>query len=124
MVRAVRIHQPGPPPSFVVDDVDVAPPAQGEVRVKHTAIGVNFIDVYYRTGAYPLPMPAIVGTEAAGVVVAVGAGVTHLELGARVADTWKQPGAYVDERNVPAISLLSLPDDIADDVADVVRQRQ
>ncbi len=120
MVRAVRIHQPGPPSSLVVDDIDVPPPGPGEVRVRHTAIGVDFIDIYHRTGLYPLPLPTVLGTEAAGVVVDVGSGVTHLKPGARVAYVYKPPGAYAEERNVPAMSLLELPAGVPDDVAAAV----
>jgi NADPH2:quinone reductase len=116
-MRAVRVHAPGPSSSLVLDEIAVAPPGPGEVRVKHTAIGVDFLDIYHRSGLYPLPMPAGLGTEAAGVVVAAGAGVTHLQPGARVAYVWKQPGAYAEERNVPALALREIPDGVADDVA-------
>ena len=120
VVRAVRIHAPGSTSALVVEDVDVAAPAPGEVRVRHTAIGVNFIDVYHRTGVYPLPLPAILGGEAAGVVVDVGPGVAHFAPGARVAYAAKAPGAYVEQRNLPARHLIALPDDIPDDVAAAV----
>ena len=117
MVRAVRVHAPGPASSFVVEDIALAPPAQGEVRVRHAAVGVNFIDVNYRCGAYKLDMPAVLGLEATGVIVATGAGVTHLNPGDRVAYYWRTPGTYADERNVPAARVIALPKEIADDVA-------
>jgi len=115
MVRALRVHAPGSP--FVLDEVDLPPPAAGEARVKHHAIGVNFRDVYHRRGDYPTSMPAILGGEAAGVVVEVGAGVTHMAPGDRVAYVTKAPGAYADERNVPAKLLLHLPQEITFEIA-------
>lgn len=116
MARVVRIHAPGPPSALVVDEVELAPLGAGEVRVRHTAIGVNYLDVYHRSGAYPLPLPAGIGGEAAGVVVDAGS-ATHLKAGDRVAYVWREPGAYASERNVPAKHLLPLPPDVADDVA-------
>src|SRR5687767_4708023 len=98
-MRAVRVHAVGPASALVVDDIALAPPAPGEVRIKTAAAGVNFLDVYHRSGAYPLPLPSGIGVEASGVVVDVGAGVTHLKPGDRVGYVWKQPGAYADERN-------------------------
>lgn len=119
MVRVIRVHTPGPPSALVLDDVALVPLAPGEVRVQHTAIGVNFIDVYHRSGVYPLPLPSSIGGEAAGVVVEVGPGPgnAHLNVGDRVAYVWREPGAYAEQRNVPAKHLLPLPADVPDEVA-------
>ena len=81
MVKAIRFEKPGGSDVLQFVDVDLPPPAKGQVRVKHTAIGVNFIDTYHRTGLYPLPLPSGLGSEAAGVVEAVGEGVTRLQAG-------------------------------------------
>ena len=120
MARAVRIHQPGPASSFVVDDVEVGPPLPGEVKIEQRAIGVNFIDINYRTGAYALAMPATLGLEACGVVTDIGLGVTHLSRGDRVAYYWRQPGAYCAVRNVPAARVVLVPKELADDVVAAV----
>ena len=94
-------------------DVDVGQPGPGEIRVRHHAIGLNYIDVYFRTGAYPQPLPGGIGMEGAGVVEAVGEGVSHLKAGDRVAYASKPPGAYAEVRVMPAESVLVLPDDIS-----------
>jgi NADPH2:quinone reductase len=116
MPRAIRIHATGGPDVLRLEEVPLADPAPGEARVRHGAIGVNFIDIYHRTGLYPLPLPAILGTEAAGRVDAVGAGVTTVRVGDRVAYT-AGPGSYAEYRNVPADRLVKLPDDIPDTTA-------
>ncbi|MDX1389356.1 MAG: alcohol dehydrogenase catalytic domain-containing protein, partial [Acidobacteriota bacterium] len=86
MPHAIRIHRTGRPDVMVWEEIDVGDPGEGEVRVRHTAIGLNYIDTYHRTGLYPLPeLPAVLGREAAGVIEAVGAGVSDLEVGDRVA---------------------------------------
>jgi NADPH2:quinone reductase len=99
------------------DTVDVPPPGQGEVRVRHTAIGVNYIDTYHRSGQYPLPLPSGIGTEAAGVVDAVGAGVVDFRRGDRVAYCTTAVGAYSTERNVPADKLVKVPEGVDDRAA-------
>jgi NADPH2:quinone reductase len=111
MVDAVRVHQPGGPEALRFEEVDLAPPGPGEVRVRQTAVGVNFIDVYFRGGLYPAPMPFILGNEAAGVVEAVGEGVTELKAGSRVAYT-ATLGCYAGARNMPADRVVPLPDGI------------
>jgi len=116
MVKAIRVHETGGPEKLIYEDVELPPPGPGEVRVRHTAIGLNFIDVYFRTGLYPTPLPAIPGGEGAGVVVSVGPGVTGFAPGERVAYA-AGPGSYADERNVGAAVLLKLPDDISDETA-------
>jgi NADPH2:quinone reductase len=114
MSHAIRIHRNGGPEVLAWEEVDVRDPGPGEVRLRHTAIGLNFIDVYHRTGLYPLPeLPAILGREAAGVVEDAGPGVTDLEPGTRVAyGLW--PGAYAERAVVPADRLLALPEGIED----------
>jgi NADPH2:quinone reductase len=99
-----------------LEDVQVGDPGPGDVRVRHAAIGVNFIDVYHRSGLYPLPLPSGVGVEAAGVIEAVGAGVTHVRAGDRVAYV-ASAGAYAEARVLPADRLVKLPDDIPDRTA-------
>ncbi|MEH6950599.1 quinone oxidoreductase [Nitrobacter sp. NHB1] len=112
MTRAVRVHQVGGPEALVYEAVDLPAPGQGEVRIKQHAVGLNFIDVYYRTGLYKAPtMPFVVGNEAAGEVVAVGPGVTDFHPGDRVA-YYANLGAYATERNAPADKLVKLPDHI------------
>ncbi|WP_029356028.1 quinone oxidoreductase [Bosea sp. 117] len=118
MVAAVRIHQTGGPEVLTVEDVTVGAPGPGEVRVKHTAIGLNFIDTYFRSGLYPAPggLPFIPGNEAAGIVEEVGEGVEGLAPGDRVA-YGAVPGSYCAERVMPAAPLVKLPDAIGDRTA-------
>jgi len=111
--RAVQIDAPGGPEALRLVDVTVGDPGPGEVRIRHHAIGLNFIDVYHRTGLYPLPLPARLGMEGAGVVEAVGEGVTHLAVGDRVAYAAQPPGSYCDVRVMPAMNVCRLPDAIS-----------
>ena len=111
--RAVQIDAPGGPEALRLVDVAVGDPGPGEVRIRHHAIGLNFIDVYQRTGLYPLPLPARLGMEGAGVVEAVGEGVTHLAVGDRVAYAAQPPGSYCDVRVMPAMNVCRLPDAIS-----------
>lgn len=116
MTHAIRIHQTGGPDVLRWEAVEVGPPGPGEVRLRHTAIGLNFIDTYHRSGLYPLPLPAIPGSEGAGVVEEIGAGVSEVKPGDRVA--YAGPvGAYSEERLVPAHRLVPLPEDVDDRVA-------
>jgi NADPH:quinone reductase len=112
MSHAIRIHQPGGPEALVWETVEVPAPAAGEVTLQHHAIGLNFIDVYHRSGLYPLPLPSGIGLEAAGVVTALGAGVSEFQVGDRVAYAGVPIGAYAEVRNIPAHRLLKLPDAI------------
>jgi NADPH2:quinone reductase len=112
MSRAVQISQPGGPEQLKIADVTVGEPGPGEVRIRHHVVGLNFIDVYHRTGVYPLPLPATLGMEAAGVVEAVGAGVTHLKPGDRAAYASQPPGSYCELRVMPARCVCKLPDAI------------
>ena len=110
MTNAVRVHKVGGPEALVYESVDVPAPGPGKVRIRQHAVGVNFIDIYYRSGLYKAPeLPFIVGNEAAGEVVAVGAGVTRFHPGDRVAYYYSL-GAYADERNIPWERLIKLPD--------------
>ncbi len=115
MVMTVRVHKPGGPEALIVEDVQLAAPGPGEVRLKQTAIGLNYLDTYFRSGAYPSPIgyPFTPGSEGAGVVTALGEGVTSLKVGDRVA-YGTLLGAYAAERNAPVEKLLKLPDSIDD----------
>jgi NADPH2:quinone reductase len=116
MPKAIRFHETGGPEVLRLEDVDVGAPAAGEARVRHTAIGVNFVDVYHRTGLYPLPLPSGIGVEGAGVVEEVGSGVSHVRPGDRVA--YNGPvGSYSEARLVPADRLVKLPEDVDDRTA-------
>ena len=117
MSKAVRIHATGGAEAMRLEDVEVGDPGPGQVRLRQTAIGLNFIDVYYRTGVYSLPtMPAVLGVEGAGVVEAVGDGVTEFKIGDRGA--YAGPlGAYAEQRLIPADRLVKLPDGIGDQQA-------
>lgn len=112
MVKAVQIRQHGGPEQMEVVDVPVGDPGPGEIRIRHKAVGLNFIDVYHRTGLYQLPMPARIGMEASGVVEAVGEGVTHLKAGDRAAYASQPPGSYCEARVMPAKTVVKLPDAI------------
>ena len=115
MSKAVTIHEVGGPEVLRFETVDVGDPGPGEVLLKQSAAGLNFIDTYQRTGLYPLPsFPAVLGMEGAGVVEAVGVGVTEVDIGDRVAYSMA-PGAYAERRLVPAAVLVRLPDGISDD---------
>ncbi|MFO1113208.1 MAG: quinone oxidoreductase [Rhodospirillales bacterium] len=115
MSKAIRIRQTGGPEQMRWEDVDVGAPAPGQVLLRQTAVGLNYIDVYHRTGLYPLPaMPAVLGMEAAGVVEAVGPGVTSVRPGQRVAYASPPVGAYAERRLMPADRLVPVPDDIDD----------
>ena len=111
--RAVRIHATGGPEQLVIDQVSVGEPGPGQVRIRHHAIGLNFIDVYQRTGLYPNAMPLALGMEGAGVIEAVGEGVTHLKVGDRAAYAANPPGSYCDVRVMPAMNVCRLPDAIS-----------
>ena len=113
MSKAVRIDQHGGPEELKLVDVEVGEPGPGQIRIRHRAIGLNFIDVYQRSGLYTLPMPLQLGMEASGVVEAVGAGVTHLAVGDRAAYASQPPGSYSEARVMPAMNVCQLPDNIS-----------
>jgi NADPH2:quinone reductase len=116
MSKAIRIHETGGPEILRWEDVDVNPPGFGEARVRHTAIGVNYIDVYGRTGLHHMPsFPHTLGMEAAGIVEAIGKGVSDVAVGDRIAYVIAPPGAYSEERVVPADRLIKLPEGVSDE---------
>ena len=112
MSRAIQIARNGGPEELKIVDVSVGAPGPGEIRIRHKAIGLNFIDVYHRTGLYKMAMPLQLGMEASGIVEAVGEGVTHLKAGDRAAYASQPPGSYCEERVMPAKTVCKLPDAI------------
>ena len=112
MSIAIEIRQPGGPQVLELVDVQVGEPGPGQVRIRHRAVGLNFIDVYHRTGLYPLPLPSSIGMEGAGVIEAVGEGVAHLQVGDRAAYASQPPGSYCEVRVMPAQCVCKLPDGI------------
>ena len=121
MPKAIVTYQPGGPEVLRYEDVAVPPPGPGEARIRHTAVGVNFIDVYQREGRYPVAKhPAVLGAEGVGVVEAIGSGVTEVAVGQRVGYALRAPGSYSEVRNVPATACVAIPDEVADDVAAVL----
>lgn len=112
MTKAIRCNSNGGPEVMEYVDVEVGEPGPGEARVRHHAIGLNYIDVYFRTGLYPQPLPSGLGMEGAGVVEAIGPGVTEVAVGDRVAYACRPPGAYAESRVMPAAGLVKLPDTI------------
>ena len=117
MAKAIRFHETGGPEVLRLEDVDVGEPGPGQARVRHTYIAVNFIDIYFRTGRYPLPLPNGLGSDAVGVVEAVGPGVTDIKVGDRVGYLIGPQGAYSEVRVMPAEVLIPLPEGISDRTA-------
>lgn len=120
MSHAIRFDQTGGPDVLQWVPLEVPPPGPGEVSLKHTAVGLNYIDTYHRSGLYPVPLPSGLGCEAAGVITAVGDGVDGFFVGDRVAYAGGPLGAYAEARTVPASVLVRLPDAISDEVAAAV----
>lgn len=116
MATAIRVHRTGGPEVFTVEDVEIGEPGPGEVAIRHTAVGLNFIDIYQRSGLYPLSLPAILGMEAAGVVEGLGNGVAGFDIGDRVAYPMTV-GAYSTGRTIPAAKIVKIPDSIDDATA-------
>lgn len=116
MTKAIRVYEAGGPEVMKWEDVEVGDPGPGEIRIKQTAAGLNYIDVYFRTGLYPVEFPAIIGQEGAGIVEAVGEGVTEFAPGDRVAYPMV-PGAYAEARVMPTLKVVKLPDSISDETA-------
>lgn len=112
MTKAIRMNRTGGPEVMEYVDVEVGEPGPGEARVRHEAIGINFIDVYFRTGLYPHPLPSGLGMEGAGVVEAIGEGVTEVKVGDRVAYAGRPLGSYAESRIMPSSILLRLPDNV------------
>lgn len=117
MAHVARIETTGGPEVIAFHDVDLPVPADNEVQIKHTVLGLNFIDTYHRRGIYPVTLPAELGVEGMGVVEAVGGGVIGFSVGQRVGYFGPERGAYATHRNIAASSLFALPDDIDDEVA-------
>ncbi len=117
MTKAIRFHKTGGPEVLQLDDIEVGAPGEGQAKIRHTAIGLNFIDTYHRSGLYPLPLPSGLGLEGAGVVEAVGKGVTQVKAGDRVAYAGGPPGAYSEVRLIPAEKLVKVPKGISDQQA-------
>ena len=112
MAMAVRFYETGGPEVLRYESVQVGDPAPGEARLRHIAVGLNFADTYFRNGTYPIPLPNGLGVEGAGIVEAVGEGVTHVQPGDRAAYAANPPGAYCDVRTMPAKNVVQLPDGI------------
>jgi NADPH2:quinone reductase len=123
MAKAIRFHRTGGPEVMQWESLSLCDPGPGEVRVRHMAVGLNFADTYFRSGLYPAPLPAGMGVEAAGVVEAVGPGVTGFQAGDRVTYTGSPLGAYSTERVMPAASLIKLPDAIGFETAAAMTMR-
>ncbi len=120
MAKVVRFHETGGPEVLRWEDVEVGEPGAGQARIRHTAVGVNFIDTYHRSGLYPLPLPSGLGSEAAGVVEAIGPGVTVVRPGDRVAYAGGPPGSYAEARLLPASILIPIPEGVTDQTAAAV----
>jgi NADPH2:quinone reductase len=108
-MKAIRFHQPGGPEVLRIEDIELAPPGPGEVRIRHTAVALNFRDVLVRRGQHKVTLPSGLGTESAGVIEALGAGVTGLAVGDRVATVCRPDAAYAQARNAPAVRVVKLP---------------
>ncbi|MEL7470149.1 MAG: quinone oxidoreductase [Pseudomonadota bacterium] len=113
MAKTVQIQAYGDADAMEIVDLDVGDPSPGQIRIRHEACGLNFIDVYQRSGVYALPLPLSLGMEGAGVVEAVGEGVTHLKEGDRAAYAGNPPGSYCEARVMPATQVCKLPDEIS-----------
>jgi NADPH:quinone reductase-like Zn-dependent oxidoreductase len=125
MAKAVRFYEAGGPEVLRYEDIEVGDPGPGQVRLRHVAVGLNYADTYFRNGTYPIPLPNGIGVEAAGVVQAVGEGVTNVAVGDRVTYTGfvNTLGAYSTERLIPAAPLIKLPDSIAFETAAAMTMR-
>ncbi len=120
MPKAIRITANGGPDVMRWEDVEVGEPGEGQARIRHTAVGVNLLDTYHRSGLYPLPLPTGIGSEGAGIVEAVGAGVTVVKPGDRVAYGGGPPGSYAESRLTPASILVPIPAGVSDEIAAAV----
>lgn len=118
--HAIRIHEYGGPEVLQYEEIELGDPGPGEARIRHSAIGLNFIDTYHRTGLYPMALPTGLGSEAAGIVEALGEGVTEVKTGDRVVYTGRPADAYAQSRNFPAWQLVPIPDNVTDEQAAAV----
>ena len=117
MTKAIRFHQTGGPEVLKLDDVDVGDPKDNQILVRHTAIGLNYIDTYHRSGLYPLPLPSMIGMEAAGIVLATGPNVNDIKSGDRIAYACPPPGSYCEERLIDSDKVVIIPPGVTDDAA-------
>lgn len=117
MVKAIRFHKPGGPEVMQLEDIELAAPAAGQIQIRHTAIGLNYIDTYHRSGLYPLALPHGLGMEGAGTVAAVGDGVSDFAVGDRVAYAAPPPGSYSEARNIEATKVVKVPAGVDDRTA-------
>jgi NADPH:quinone reductase len=117
MTKAIRFHQPGGPEVLTCDDIDIGDPGPGQIRMRHTVVGLNYIDTYHRSGLYPLPLPSGLGMEAAGIIEAVGDDVFSVSEGDRVAYAAGPPGSYADARLIEADKVVRIPVEIDDQTA-------
>ena len=117
MTKAMRVYEHGGPEVLQWEDIELGDPGEGEVQIKHTAVGLNFIDCYQRSGLYPMDLPITLGAEGAGVIEALGPGVDDLTTGQRVAYAGGQIGSYSEARNILANVLVPIPDNIEDQTA-------
>src|SRR5215207_6227858 len=116
-MRAIRIYETGGPEVMKLEQIELPAPGKNEVQVRHTAIGLNYIDTYHRSGLYPVPLPSGIGLEAAGVVEELGEGVSNLKVGDRIAYGVGTLGSYAQMRNLPANRIAKIPDSISDETA-------
>jgi NADPH2:quinone reductase len=119
-MKAIRFEATGGASVLALKDIELPPLADNQIRIRHSAIGINFIDIYHRKGLYPVPLPSGLGLEAAGIVVAKGAKVSHLKEGDRVGYCSGPIGAYAEDANVPADRVVAIPSSIPDDIAAAV----
>ncbi|MCR9175010.1 MAG: quinone oxidoreductase [Alphaproteobacteria bacterium] len=117
MVKAIRMHEQGGPEVMKLEEVDLAAPAAGQIQVKHTAIGLNYIDTYHRSGLYKLDLPSGLGMEGAGTVAAIGDGVSGVKVGDRIAYAAPPPGSYAEARNIEETKVVKIPDGVDDKTA-------
>jgi NADPH2:quinone reductase len=123
MAKAIRLQQTGGPEVLSLENVEVGAPGPGQARVRHSFVAVNFIDIYFRTGRYPMPLPNGLGSDAVGVVEAVGEGVTDIQAGDRVGYLLGPQGAYSDVRVMPAEVLIPLPEGVSDRTASALMMK-
>ena len=123
MARVIRFHETGGPEVLKLEATELDTPGRGQARVRHTYVAVNFIDIYFRTGLYPLPLPSGLGSDAVGVVEAVGPGVEDVKVGDRIGYLLGPQGAYADVRNMPASMLIPLPDGVSDRTASTLMMK-
>ncbi len=123
MAKAIRFYETGAPDVLRLEDMPVGEPGEGQVRVRHHAVGLNFADTYFRAGYYPVPLPNGMGVEASGVIEAVGPGVEVFRIGDRITYTGSPLGAYSTERVMPVGSLFKLPVDITHETAAAMTMR-